>query len=140
MCMQSNNQNQFRKPFDEWNEIKKQIDISNRAPVKLGEVYWCKLGLNIGVEQNGRENNFQRPVIIIKKFSNQIVLIVSLTTQQHKGDWYFDISIFGIKQQVILNQIRPIDTKRLTESMGQILKKDVENILKAYMELIRLRE
>jgi mRNA interferase MazF len=128
---------EYKKDFDGWNKVKKETHSSKRAPVKLGEVYWCKLGLNIGVEQDGKESSFQRPVIIIKKFSNQIVLIAPLTTQVHKGDWYFDMVLFERKQQVILNQIRPIDTKRLTESMGQILKKDVEDILERYVQLIK---
>ncbi len=126
----------MNKNFDEWNEKKKKIDYDKRAPVKLGEVYWCNLGINIGVEQDGRGDNFQRPVIVIKKFSGQIILVAPLTTQLHKGDWYFDVNIFGIRQQVILNQIRPVDTKRLTKGIGEIYLKEVKKILDAYIKLI----
>lgn len=40
----------MEKDFDNWNELKKKIENYNRAPVKLGEVYWARLGLNVGVE------------------------------------------------------------------------------------------
>ncbi len=125
------------KDFDTWNEIKKKIDYSlSRKTVKLGEIYWCKLGLNIGTEQNGREGNFERPVIVIKKFSNRTVLVAPLTTQLHEGTWYFDIILFDKKQQVLLNQIKPIDTKRLLNSIGQISLFEIRRILREYIKLI----
>lgn len=126
------------KNFDEWNETKKKVNFKDRAPVRLGEIYWCNLGLNIGVEQDGREDNFQRPVIIIKKFSDQIVLVAPLTTKIHKGDWYFDIDILGVKQQVILNQIKPIDTKRLTKGIGEISENELNKIIDAFIKLITI--
>lgn len=125
------------KDFDEWNNIKKKVEDYHRAPVKLGEIYWCRIGLNIGVEQDGKGNNFMRPVIILKKFSNEIVLIVPLTTKNHKGDWYINLSIDDEKVQDILNQIRPIDTKRLLSSLGQIGETEVTKIIDAYYDVIR---
>ncbi len=126
------------KDFDSWNLIKKRIDLENRVPIRVGEIFWCKLGLNIGVEQNGNEKEFTRPVIIIKKFSNQIVLIAPLTTKPHKGNWYLEKDILGIKQQIILNQIKPVDVKRLTKSLGEISEKEVQLILYEYFKLLIL--
>ena len=126
------------KNFDGWNNIKKKIDQNNRAPVKEGEIYWCSLGLNISVEQNGRFDTFQRPVIVIKKFSNQIVLVSPLTTKMHEGNWYLTKNILGIKQQIILNQIKPVDTRRLTESLGEISESEVSLIIYEYLKLLLL--
>lgn len=105
------------KQFDEWNSVKKEIEDYHRAPVKLGEIYWCRIGLNIGVEQDGKGDDFMRPVIIIKKFSDQIV--------------------DKTPAQEILNQIRPIDTKRLLSSLGQIGTTEVSKIINAYYEIIK---
>ena len=127
------------KNFDEWNEVKKKTENSNRAPVKVGEIYWCKLGINIGVEQDGKDTESQRPILVAKKFSHQIVLGIPLTTQIHKGDWYFDLSIFDYPSQVILNQAKPIDTKRLVSSMGQISESELEKIINAYCKLIKTK-
>ena len=61
------------KDFNRWNELKKKIDSNNdlldNFP-KEGEVWMSSVGLNIGYEQNGSENNFSRPVLIVKKFNN----------------------------------------------------------------------
>ena len=127
----------MKKDFDEWNSEKKKVEEYHRAPVKTGEVYWCRIGLNIDVEQDGKGDNFMRPVIILKKFSDQIVLVIPLTTKNHKGDWYIDLSIDNKDVQGVLNQIRPIDTKRLLSSMGQIGRTEVTKIITAYYEIIK---
>jgi mRNA-degrading endonuclease toxin of MazEF toxin-antitoxin module len=125
------------KNFDKWNSMKKKIDkYYSRAPVKLGEIYWCHFGINVGVEQNGSEDKFQRPVIVLRKFSNKLVLIVPLTTKIHEGSWYFNLRINNRNQQAILSQIKPIDTKRLYISFGQIPMNQVKNIISRYKRLI----
>ncbi len=127
----------MEKDFDNWNEIKKKTQSSSRAPVKVGEIYWCKLGLNIGVEQDGKDIEFQRPVLIIKKFSHEIVLVIPLTTKKHEGDWYFKLNLFENNSYAILNQTKPIDTKRLISSMGQISDTELSKIVDAYCKLIK---
>lgn len=44
--------------------MKKKIDLRNEVLnnfPKEGEVWMADIGLNIGYEQNGNENNFSRP-------------------------------------------------------------------------------
>ena len=125
------------KNFDGWNEVKKKIDQRISVPIKIGEICWCKFGLNIGREQNGNLIDYQRLVIIIKKFSTEFVLVAPLTTKIKKGDWYLDIEVLNQKGQVILNQIKPIDTKRILKIVGQVSEKEVENILNRYVALLK---
>lgn len=126
----------MEKNFDDWNIVKKKIEFKSRAPTKRGEIYWIRFGVNIGVEQDGKDIEFQRPGVILKKFSNEIVLVAPLTTKIHKGDWYLDLSFKDKNVQIILNQIKPLDTKRLISSMGQISDKEVDRIINEYSKLI----
>lgn len=125
------------KDFDRWNKTKKKISSKQHFPVKLGDVHWCSLGLNIGFEQDGDNENFQRPVIILKKFSSSFVLVAPITTRNHVGDWYLDINILNQRRLVILNQIKPVDTKRLNFSFCEISNKERLKILNFYIELIK---
>ncbi len=54
------------KDFDAWNKVKQNTHVLQtlRYP-KEGEIWWCKLGLNIGDEQDGKGTRFERPVVII---------------------------------------------------------------------------
>lgn len=67
------------------------------------------------------------------------MLGIPLTTQIHRGDWYLDLNLFGDNVQAILNQTRPIDTKRLISSMGQIGETELQKIIESYIQLIRKR-
>ncbi len=61
--------------FDLWNKLKKILDFQGyRLPKfpKEGEVWMSNLGKNIGFEQNGGGNNFSRPILVVKKFNNQM--------------------------------------------------------------------
>ena len=46
------------KIFDVWNEDKKYINQHNQNILfREGEIWWIKLGINVGIEQNGNTAN-----------------------------------------------------------------------------------
>ena len=58
--------------FDVWNSLKKDIDINNvDFSFSEKEIWWCSLGKNIGNEQDGKNRNFERPVLIFKKWNSE---------------------------------------------------------------------
>ena len=45
----------MNKDFDSWNEAKKGLDSYDVfLPIKEGEVWWCSIGMNIGIEMCGK--------------------------------------------------------------------------------------
>ena len=71
----------MQKDFDSWNDFKKKIEEKMSAPTfKQQEVLWCSIGLNIGHEENGKNEFFNRPVLVVRKFSKHIFLGVPLST------------------------------------------------------------
>jgi mRNA interferase MazF len=83
----------MENPFDRWNDIKKQLASDpSRPPAfpKSGEVWMCTLGKNLGREQDGGTCDFSRPVLVVKKFNNEIFWIVPLSTKQKPLDFYFN--------------------------------------------------
>ena len=63
------------KDFDKWNIEKKKIDynIKNILPKKR-EIWWLSIGLNVGVEEDGKNNNFEQPILVMKVFNKQCFL------------------------------------------------------------------
>ena len=46
------------KNFDDWNKIKKDIEKSKIDKVfHTQEIWWCSIGINIGFEEDGKNNN-----------------------------------------------------------------------------------
>ena len=70
-----------------------------------------------------------RPVVILKKFNNEICWCVPLTTREKKGKHYFSFD-FGTKEKstAILSQLRLLDVKRLQYKIGNIDQKDFEEL------------
>lgn len=107
------------KDFDTWNTIKKKTDSTETSIYfKKQEVWWIKSGLNIGIESNGKGEEFTRPVLIVKKHNKHSCLVVSLTTNVK-----LDKSKICVDSQnyphvfVNLSQIKTIDAKRLVKKM-----------------------
>ena len=127
--------------FDEyykWNEQKININ-SNKGKLFFHEreVWFTSLGLNIGFEQNGKGNNFLRPVLVLKKFSKDLLWIIPLSTAQKTGKYYYSIKIRNVDNVMLLSQIRLIDSKRLRYKIGDIEKDDfikVKEKLKLLLE------
>ena len=80
------------KRFDEWNKIKKQLEQQEIITYfKQREIYWTKLGQNIGYETYGKGVEFLRPVLIYKKLGNFSFLGIPLTSKEKNGNFLFFI-------------------------------------------------
>lgn len=122
--MDDNNQ------YNIWNNKKKIINrlVSGRF-YREKEIWWCSLGKNIGFEQDGKGEDYQRPVLIVKAFSKSVCLIVPLTTSTKTNPYHVSVGeINHRKSYVIISQIRLIDTKRLI-NRASVLGKNVFNIV-----------
>ncbi len=112
------------KEYDSWNIRKKKINNKSKKNFlyfKEREIWWCYLGLNVGVEQDGKGDKFLRPVLVVKKFSRYLSVCIPLTTSV-KQRWYFHTfdSNDGVFRQLIVSQIRVIDTARLHEKITSV--------------------
>ena len=115
------------KDFDTWNKQKKNINGREHSPLfHEREVWWCSLGLNIGYEQDGGEI-FERPVLVIKKFSKDILWILPLTNS-HKQNQYY-IKLATGTSSIVLSQLRLISAKRLERFLYKLPEDQFAGIL-----------
>jgi len=107
--------------YSEWFKIKHILEKSkNILECRQKEIWFCHLGKNIGTEQNGKEREFLRPCLIIKKFNAVSILIIPLTSTLKTGKYYHKIIVNNSYSSVILSQLRFISVKRLKYRMGRI--------------------
>jgi len=110
------------KDYNLWHKLKTWLHNEKpRVFFHEREIWFCFLGSNIGFEQDGHGDKFLRPVIIVKKFNNEIFLGAPLSETDKKGIYYFHFSFTqGVKSNAILSQIRLLDAKRLKYKAGDI--------------------
>lgn len=129
----------MKKDFQTWHDKKSGIDqIEQRPFFHETEIWWCALGVNVGFEQDGGGDDFLRPVIIFKKFNNEIFWAIPLTHTDKKTKYYFQIPSTenGEISTAILSQIRLIDARRLSHKFGNISKEDFVALTKKFKALL----
>lgn len=134
-----NNKNKImKKDFDKWNSKKIIVNDTNRIPFfHEREIWFCFLGANIGFEQDGQGEDFQRPVVIIKKFNKEICWAIPLSKTKKRGKYYFDFPFnTEITSVAILSQIKLIDAHRLSRKIGDMYEKDFSDLTKKLKGLI----
>jgi len=115
------------KKYDEWNVVKKAIaNQDKRLIFKVREVFWLRIGQNIGYETDGKGKDFLRPVLVLRKFSKESFFGIPLTTST-KDDMFhykFLLNSNGKTNYATLSQMKLFDTRRLHSKLGTMAVED----------------
>ena len=123
--------------YIEWVRHKFKIDSQERKyQIQEGEVYWCSLGVNVGDEENGKGLGSRRPVLIFKKFNNNIFLGVPLSTKNKDSVYYVKVLLKDEEVSAMISQIRVIDTKRLDKKIGYIKNSDFKKVKEEVLKML----
>ena len=127
----------YTKNFDSWNERQKLLDATEfQGLLHNREIWWCALGVNVGSEQDGKNDYFERPVLVIRYTRKDVVLIVPITSKisNHKDRITFNIA--GLKQQILLSQIKTVSNKRFLRKIGRLGVQLFQEVLIALGQII----
>ena len=108
--------------FVEWTKLKIRLHIDHQKIVYFyeREIWWASLGENIGFEQNGKDESFSRPVLILKKLGKYSFLGIPLSTKIKERIGYLKLYFKGEIVSAIISQMRIYSTKRILRKMGRI--------------------
>ena len=125
--------------FDKWNEVKK-ITSTKNYPLHFREreIYFIRIGKNIGFEQNGKGDFFLRPVLILRKFNRYFFIGIPLTSQPKNDIFHFPFQLKGKQSYVILSQLRSFDANRLERKIGTIPHEEFSLLKKRLKEVLKL--
>lgn len=112
----------MEKDFNNWNEEKKKLhyEMPDELPFHEREIWWCSIGINIGDEQDGKNELFERPVLVIRKFNRKLAWVLPMSTKAKLGIHYYEIRHNGRTFSVILSQLRLISVKRFRRFIRKI--------------------
>jgi len=109
--------------YDKWNEVKKNIQEDKKIRLfKERDIFFIIMGKNIGYEQNGKGDNFVRPIVVLKKITKDMFIGVPLSTQIKNGNWFYSFE-FNMKDKIskniaIIPQLKMYSSQRLLNKIG----------------------
>ena len=127
----------MEKDFDKWNTKKKRLDGHEYQPplVSEGDLWWCAVGENVGIETSGKSEHFTRPVVVLKKFGRLGFFGIPTTTKKREGTWYVSFVHKEVPEVAMLSQARVFSYKRLDKKMGTLDAGDFIKVKEAFMRL-----
>ena len=121
--------------FNQWNEVKKKTEDNKRKlGIKSRDIFWAKIGQNIGSEEYGKNDNFARPIIIIRKLTHDLFIGIPLTSTIKDNDYFHSFEYTNksnglTKNSAMILQVRTFSIKRLMNKTGVISKEDFEVVI-----------
>ena len=128
--------------FDKWNEVKKQTSTKSRKlGIKPREIFWVKIGHNLGSEEYGKDKDFTRAVIIIRKLTHDLFIGIPLTSSLKNNDYFHKFSYINktrgnIDNSAMILQLRTFSIKRVLSKIGMVNKEDFTKIVEKTQRLI----
>jgi mRNA interferase MazF len=126
------------KDYQQWMPVKAKVHNEAARPqmFKESDVWLCHVGDNVGFEEDGKGQKYLRPVVIVRKYNNQLCHVVPLSTTSNRGRFYFPFDSHTGKTSVaITSQLRAVDSSRLMRKIGYINPSDLVVLKKKLREL-----
>ena len=127
----------MKKDFNSWNTLKQGIELhTKKVYANQREIWWSSIGINIGSESCGKNNLFERPVLILKVISKDLLLVAPLSTKNKNNKYHIEIDVTKGKSYLLLEHIKTMSTKRLTRKIDRVSKDVFKNVCSQYKNLL----
>ena len=126
----------FREVLRAWCEVKISLwEKRQNIVFYQGEVWWCSIGMNVDEETFGKGDKFRRPILILRKFTNDSFLGLPITSSGEEGSWQVSVMVADRPNWVMLNQARIFDKKRLGSKVAMVSYADFLKVKKGFHDL-----
>lgn len=127
----------YIKSFDHWNVVKQQVQ--NRvwsSFVREGDIWFCSVGVNIGYEEDGKNEFFERPVLIVRQLATGYFWGVPLTSNERCGKYFCTLHVRGKSNTALLMQLRIFDCRRLQRKIDSISLAQVARVKQSISDIL----
>ncbi|HAS84859.1 MAG TPA: hypothetical protein DCS23_02150 [Candidatus Yonathbacteria bacterium] len=133
----------MKKEFDAWNSQKKNLgDSGKKAYAYPREVWWCALGVNVGAEVDGKNENFERPVLVVRVYNKETMLVLPITSKEKLDGFHYEIQIQAKNSKteeeytkpvwIKLTQARVISNNRLLRKVDTVNQSEFDRVVEAF--------
>jgi len=132
---------QFVKDFDGWNIYQKELE-NKKSPLldrqtgkflfKEGEIWYCSVGVNIGTEICGKNEYFERPIIVIRKSGRHFVGLPLTSEKPNNPAFYYDVSYtfdqIKTESYILTTNPKSYDVLRLSRKIRRLNDKEFSQV------------
>ena len=94
------------------------------------------MGLNLGEENDGKNQFFERPVLVIKKFNRRVAWVVPMSTKVKYNRYYHLHNYNGKIFSILLSQLKLVSVKRLRRFSRKMGRSEFNLILKKLKQIL----
>lgn len=128
---------EYVKNFDEWNKYVKHLELQDSQEYFSDhEVWWCAIGVNVGSEIDGKNDKFERPVLVIVRMNQDKLFIAPITSNIKNYSDRVTISLLGKKSQIILSQTQMISSKRLLRRISLVSNRHYQEAVIVLLKIL----
>ena len=129
----------MQKDFDSWNKEKKKLHLVGFEHLRFHEreIWWCSLGINLGDEEDGKNQLFERPILVVKKFNDRLAWAIPMTTKLKSSKYYYVIHYKGKNFSLILSQLRLVSVKRFRRLIRKLPNNEFLSVPHSLATLIK---
>lgn len=124
------------KDFEQWHLLKLAIDRKDHWPFfREGEIWWCSLGANIGIEEDGKHARFERPILVFHKFNKEMFWALPMTSSIPHGQYDRTLLFKNQPRTILFSQIRTLSAKRLIRKIGKLHQEQFATLISYFKNL-----
>lgn len=125
------------KNFESWNKFKINLESTiSEVIFHESEIWWSAIGANLGHEEDGKGDLYERPVLILKKFNENLLIAIPLSTKIKEGRFYVNFLDDKLAYSVLLSQTKVMSSKRLLRKISKLSRGRFSVVKNAYFKLL----
>ncbi len=125
------------KNFESWNKFKINLESTiSEVIFHESEIWWSAIGVNLGHEEDGKGDLYERPVLILKKFNENLLIAIPLSTKIKEGRFYVNFLDDKLSYSVLLSQTKVMSSKRLLRKISKLSRGRFSVVKNAYFKLL----
>jgi mRNA interferase MazF len=130
----------YAKNFEGWITKKRVLHekISASPMFKERDIWWVSVGVNVGFEEDGKQENFVRPVLVVRKFNREMFLGIPMSTKLKDNKYYIPVTVKAKFVSVMISQIRVFSAKRIFNKLAEMDDGDFVRVLEEVRGLFNL--
>lgn len=123
----------MEKGFDKWNTEKKRLHTKDTLAFAYPrDIWWCALGVNVGAETDGKRDNFERPVLVLRVYNKETMLVLPITSKEKTDKFHCRVKVEFGNVWVKLTQARVISNFRLLRKLGVLPEEEFKKVREAF--------